>query len=204
MLRFLAIASLLLACACWPRTADAQVRQCIASDGSLVYTDRQCADIGGTERPASQAAVGISGQRLVFAPRMALDEHLARHQAADLFIDTLPYNAHTTASDALWAGLPVLTLIGQAFAGRVAASLLTAVGLPELITHTPQDYENRAIHLATHPGDLAALRAKLQELLRSSPLFDGQRFTRDLEKAYRIMFERQQANLPCEPIYIEG
>lgn len=186
-----------------PDTFDRWMRILHAVPNSVLWLFEDNATVA--ERLIHEAEQrGISGQRLVFAPRMALDEHLARHQAADLFIDTLPYNAHTTTSDALWAGLPVLTLVGQAFAGRVAASLLTAVGLPELITHTPQDYENRAIHLATHPGDLAALRAKLQELLRSSPLFDGQRFTRDLEKAYRIMFERQQANLPCEPIYIEG
>ena len=147
---------------------------------------------------------GIPGSRLVFAQRLPLDEHLARHSAADLFIDTLPYNAHTTASDALWAGLPVLTLAGQAFAGRVAASLLTAVGMPELITHTPQQYEELAVHLATHPEELSALRSRLQGLRTQSPLFDGKRFTQDLEKAYQIMFDRQQAGLPSAVISVEN
>ena len=94
---------------------------------------------------------------------MALSDHLARHRSADLFLDTLPYNAHTTASDALWAGLPVLTRIGETFAGRVAASLLHAVGLPELITRTREEYERIAIDLATHPTELALIRARLAQ-----------------------------------------
>ena len=89
-------------------------------------------------------------ERLIFAKRMPLPDHLARHRLADLFLDTLPYNAHTTASDALWAGLPVLTCLGETFAGRVAASLLNAIGLPELITTTSEAYEQMAIDLATH------------------------------------------------------
>lgn len=145
---------------------------------------------------------GVSGYRLVFAPRMPVDEHLARHRAADLFIDTLPYNAHTTSSDALWAGLPVLTLAGNAFAGRVAASLVATVGLPELITYTPHEYESKAIELATHSNKLIELREKLRAALPGSPLFDGQRFTRNLEKAYHMIFERRQAKLPNEVISI--
>ena len=187
-----------------PSTFDGWMRILHAVPGSVLWLFQDNAT--AAENLAKEAEKrGVSGQRLVFAPRMPLDEHLARHRAADLFIDTLPYNAHTTASDALWTGLPVLTLAGQAFAGRVAASLLTAVGLPELITHTQEDYEARAIHLATHPEALKTLRAQLQTLLQGNPpLFDGQRFTRDLETAYRTMLERQQAGLPCAPITVAG
>ena len=106
-------------------------------------------------------ARGVAGERLVFAPRMDLAEHLARHRAADLFLDTLPYNAHTTASDALWAGLPVVTCAGRSFAARVAGSLLHAVGLPELVTTSLAEYEALALALARDPGRLAELRERL-------------------------------------------
>jgi predicted O-linked N-acetylglucosamine transferase (SPINDLY family) len=96
---------------------------------------------------------GVNADRLIFAPRMPLPGHLARHRAADLFLDTLPCNAHTTASDALWEGLPVLTCAGETFAGRVAASLLRAIRLPELVVRTPADYEALATELATHPDN---------------------------------------------------
>ena len=145
---------------------------------------------------------GLSTERLIFAPRFRVDEHLARHSVADLFIDTLPCNAHTTTSDALWAGLPVLTLAGRSFAARVAASLLTAVGLPELITTSQAEYEAKAIHLATHPDELKALRQRLQVQRLTSPLFDGKRFTRDLETAYRMMLERYEAGLPPETLTV--
>ncbi len=115
---------------------------------------------------------GIDPSRLVFAPRMPVDEHLARHRQADLFLDTLPFNAHTTASDALWAGLPVLTRIGEAFPGRVAASLLTAIGLPELVTRSSEDYEARAIQLALEPATLAGIKSKLAANRLTTPLFD--------------------------------
>jgi predicted O-linked N-acetylglucosamine transferase (SPINDLY family) len=127
---------------------------------------------------------GVEPHRLIFALPAALDVHLARHQLADLFLDTLPYNAHATACDALWAGLPVLTLRGTAFAGRVAASLLTAVGLPELITETAQDYEALALALAQTPARLRALREKLAANRATTPLFDTVRFARNLEAAY--------------------
>src|SRR6202044_901977 len=107
--------------------------------------------------------------RLVFAPILPHLEHLARHRLADLFLDTLPYNAHTTASDALWAGLPVVTCAGETFAGRVAGSLLRAVGLPELMTTSLADYENLALALAREPQKLAALKEKLTRNLPSAP-----------------------------------
>ena len=138
---------------------------------------------------AAAAARGIDPARLVFAPPAPPAAHLARHQLADLFLDTLPYNAHTTASDALWAGLPVLTLLGQQFDGRVAASLLEAMGLAELVTNSLADYEALALWLARDPEKLDGLRAKVAANRRTSPLYDTDRFRRALEAAYRHMVE---------------
>jgi predicted O-linked N-acetylglucosamine transferase (SPINDLY family) len=146
---------------------------------------------------------GVDANRLVFASRMPLPEHLARHRLAGLFLDTLPYNAHTTASDALWAGLPVLTQIGETFAGRVAASVLNAVELPELITATPQAYEDLAVELATNSEKLATVRAKLANNRLTKPLFDTRLFTRHIEAAYTAMYRRYQAGLPPECISVE-
>ncbi len=131
---------------------------------------------------------GIAPGRLIFGPKLPLQAHLARLTAADLFLDTFPYNAHTMASDALWAGLPVLTRAGDTFASRVAASLLTAVGMPELITASPADYEALALRLARSPGELGGLRAKLRQARASAPLFDTPRFVRNLEAAYERMW----------------
>ncbi len=132
-------------------------------------------------------ARGIAPARLVFAPRLAPDAHLARHRLADLFLDTLPYNAHTTASDALLAGVPVVTRIGRSFAGRVAASLLAAVGLPELVTQTADAYETLALDLARGPELLKATREKLARGRAAMPLYDSARFARDIEAAYAAM-----------------
>jgi protein O-GlcNAc transferase len=127
---------------------------------------------------------GITADRLVFAERLPLTEHLARHRQADLFLDTFPYNAHTTTSDALWAGLPVLTLMGRSFASRVAASLLNAIGLPELITSTQEEYGALAIELALHPKKLADAKLKLANNRMTTPLFDTPLFAKNLEAAY--------------------
>jgi predicted O-linked N-acetylglucosamine transferase (SPINDLY family)/SAM-dependent methyltransferase len=135
------------------------------------------------------AARGIDSGRLVFAPKMELPQHLARHAQADLFLDTLPVNAHTTASDALWAGLPVLTCAGKSFASRVAGSLLHAVGLPELATESLADYETLALRLAQNPAALAALRKRLEQNRNTAPLFNIARYTRDLEAAFEHMAE---------------
>jgi len=135
-------------------------------------------------------AHGVERRRLIFAPRQPTPEHLARHRTADLFLDTWPYNAHTTASDALWGGLPLLTMQGETFASRVASSILKAVGLPELITHSPSAYESLALELATHRGELSRLRRRLYTQRTLCPLFDTMRFTRDLEAAYLAIWER--------------
>jgi predicted O-linked N-acetylglucosamine transferase (SPINDLY family) len=139
-------------------------------------------------------ARGVDPERLVFAPRVPHPEHLARHRLADLFLDTLPYNAHTAASDALWAGLPLLTCTGGTFAGRVAGSLLHAIGLPELVTHSLAEYEALALQLATNPARLAALRARLAANRTTAPLFDTDRFRRQLEAAYLRMLEWRRAS----------
>jgi predicted O-linked N-acetylglucosamine transferase (SPINDLY family) len=140
-------------------------------------------------------ARGVAADRLVFAGRMPLPEHLARHRCADLFLDTLPYNAHTTASDALWAGLPVLTCQGETFAGRVAASLLHNLNLPELIAATMEEYVEMAIEFATNPARSAAIRQKLADNRLAAPLFDTGRLTTHLEAAYTAMVERHRSGL---------
>jgi predicted O-linked N-acetylglucosamine transferase (SPINDLY family) len=132
---------------------------------------------------------GVEAERLIFAPRVAPAEHLARHRHAHLFLDTLPCNAHTTASDALWAGLPVLTCSGDTFAGRVAASLLTAVGIGELIAPSLQEYERTALALARDPQRLAALRQKLADNRDNSALFDPVKLTANIEAAYARMWQ---------------
>ena len=144
------------------------------------------------------AARGVAPERLVFAARAKLPAHLARQRRADLFLDTLPVNAHTTASDALWAGLPLLTCAGSTFAGRVAASLLHASGQAALVTHTAEDYEALAFKLATTPSLLASLRAKLARERSTSALFDVRRFARNIERAYLTMQARSQAGLAPE------
>ncbi len=144
----------------------------------------------------------IGGERLIFAERLPKDRHLERHRLADLFLDTRLYNAHTTASDALWAGLPVLTCVGEAFPARVAASLLHAIRMPELITHSLEEYEELAVQLATHPDELAALREKLAYNRLRTPLFDTERFARHLERAYEMMWERYVQGLPPAPLRV--
>lgn len=135
---------------------------------------------------------GVAPERLVFSPRIRYAEHLARLRLADLFLDTLPFNAGTTASDALWAGVPVLTCAGRAFSARMAGSLLRALGLPELITGNLASYEARALDLAANPAALSELRARLANNRATHPLFDTRRFTRHLEAAYKSMWTRQQ------------
>ncbi|HEY8254379.1 MAG TPA: hypothetical protein VIG39_07045, partial [Rhizomicrobium sp.] len=151
--------------------------------GSVLLLKAAPADVrANLEREA--ATHNIGAERLIWAGDVPLAEHLARYRAADLFLDTSPYNAHATATDALWAGLPVLTPMGEAFAGRVAASLLRAIGMPELVTNNLADYEALALALARDPARLASLKEKLARNIATTPLFDADRFTRDLEAAY--------------------
>lgn len=184
-----------------PQIFDIWMRLLKQVEGSVLWllTDTDVA-MANLRREAEQR--GVSGNRLIFASRMPLPDHLARHRAADLFIDTLPYNAHTTASDALWAGLPILTCQGQGFAGRVASSLLNAVGLRELVTTDLAAYEAQALYLATHPEDLLAIRSKLAAALPDTPLFQAKIFARHMEAAYLEMAARREAGLPPDHLKI--
>ena len=154
------------------------------------------------QREAS--ARNIDPQRLIFAKLILPADHLARHALADLFLDTVPCNAHTTASDALWTGLPLLTCMAETFSGRVAASLLHAIGLPELVTTTLEDYERLAVDLALHPEKLAQLKDKLSNNRSAAPLFNTKLFTQHLETAYEEMFDRYRAGLKPDHIQIGG
>lgn len=145
---------------------------------------------------------GIDSHRIIFGVRLATQDYLARYRRMDLFLDTLPYNAGTTASDALWAGLPVLTCAGRAFAGRVAASLLSAVDMPELITSNPQQYEDLAVRLAENPDEMAWIREKLARNRHATLLFDTASFTRSLESAYLNIHERNQRGLPPDHVFV--
>jgi predicted O-linked N-acetylglucosamine transferase (SPINDLY family) len=135
---------------------------------------------------------GVAPERLIFAPRAEPEAHLARHRLADLFLDTLPYNAHTTASDALWMATPVLTCPGKSFAARVAASLLQAVGTPELVCRSLEDYEQMALRLAREPATLAEIKARLETGRSTARLFDTPRLARDIEAAFTTMWEIHQ------------
>jgi predicted O-linked N-acetylglucosamine transferase (SPINDLY family) len=185
-----------------PDTFSSWMRILSAVPGSMLWLS--ATNLTAQSNLRREAAMrGVDAERLIFAARIAsLPEHLARHRLADLFLDTLPYNAHSTACDALWAGLPVLTLLGESFASRVAASLLTAIDLPELITSTPGQYEALAIELAANPEQLAHLRDRLARNRLTSPLFDTQRYTRHLEAAYMQIYTRRQAGLAAEHIAV--
>jgi protein O-GlcNAc transferase len=149
---------------------------------------------------AAAAAAGVDPGRLVFAPMLPHGQHLARHRQADLFLDTLPCNAHTTASDALWAGLPVLTCAGETFAGRVAGSIVRAAGLAEMVTNSPRDYEAKALELARDPARLPAIRSRLGAGRASLPLFDMAKRACDLEALYARMAEIWRSGQPAAPI----
>jgi predicted O-linked N-acetylglucosamine transferase (SPINDLY family) len=184
-----------------PSTFDVWMRILGRVAGSVLWLLRDNQQAVQNLRCAA-ARRGIAPDRLVFADPVALPKHLARQRLADLFLDTLPCNAHTTASDALWAGVPLLTQAGEAFAGRVAASLLMAVGLPELIVSTEAEYEARAVELACQPELLAPLRARLAAARATCPLFDAPRFTRHLESAYVTIYERHHAGHPPAAIEV--
>lgn len=180
-----------------PETFDVWMRLLRAVEGSVLWL--RCTNIAMMHNTRREAdARGIDAERLVFAPRKAPAQHLSRHRLGDLFLDTLPYNAHTTASDALWAGLPVVTCLGNSFPGRVAASLLHAIGLPELVTASLPEYEALALQLAQDPERLAAVRTRLIHNRDTEAAFDTARITRDLETAYMTMRERTLRGEPPE------
>jgi len=177
-----------------PKTFDCWMRLLRQVEGSVLFLLSEDATVQRNLRQECSRR-GVAADRLVFGERLPGPEYLARYHTADLFLDTFPYNAGTTASDALWTGLPVLTLMGQSFAARVASSLLHAIGLPELVTTTQEQYENMAIQLASDPARLTELKGRLDRNRLTMPLFDTEQFTRYLEDAYVQMYERYQAGL---------
>jgi predicted O-linked N-acetylglucosamine transferase (SPINDLY family) len=187
-----------------PEVFDVWMRLLVAIEGSVLWLpSANTAAMRNLRREAEQR--GVAAERLVFASHMpAAEDHLARLALADLFLDTLPYNAHTTAMDALWAGLPVLTCTGNSFAGRVATSLLHAAGLPELVADSLAAYEALALNSARDPSVLAAIRAKLRRNRNRCALFDTERFTRNLEAAYGTMWERAQRGESPESFAVEA
>jgi predicted O-linked N-acetylglucosamine transferase (SPINDLY family) len=172
-----------------PAEFDIWMRLLARVDGSVLWllSDNRWAEANLRKEAAAR---GVDPDRLIFAERMALPEHLARHRCADLFLDSFACNAHTTASDALWAGLPVLTRPGESFTARVAASLLHAIGLPELISETAADYERIALDLATNPDRIAAITARLAVNRLTTPLFDTAQYARHIECAYEMTHDR--------------
>jgi predicted O-linked N-acetylglucosamine transferase (SPINDLY family) len=182
-----------------PATFDRWMRILARVEGSVLWLRAPGeAVVANLRREASRR--GIDPRRLVFAPRVPREEHLARHACAGLFLDTLPFNAHSTACDALWAELPVLTCAGDTFAGRVAASLLRAAGLPELVTASPEAYEEEAVRLATHNGVLSALAERLR---CGTPLHDTDTWVRHFETALARMAARWHAGLPPETFEVK-
>ena len=145
----------------------------------------------------------VDADRLIFAESIPRDQYLARYRVADLFLDTHPYNAGTTASDALKMGLPMVTYLGQSYQARMGASIVNALNLPELITNTPEEYESLAIELATNPDKLKAIKDKLASNLSTAPLFDTKLFTKNIEAAYTTIFERHHQGLGPDHIYVE-
>lgn len=179
-----------------PEFFDIWMRLLVESPGSVLWL-LDANDLAKRNLAEEAGKRGVDPNRLVFAPRMASPEHLARHRLADLFLDALPYNAHTTASDALWAGLPVLTCAGETFAGRVAGSLLHAIGLPELVTDSLAAYEALALRLAREPDSLQNLRHKLLANRLNHPLFDAEAYVRHYEAALKEMWRiRAQGGEP--------
>ena len=187
-----------------PHTFDSWMRILKEVENSVLWLSRN--DPLAANNLRREALLrGVDGGRLIFADRViSISEHLARQRVADLFLDTLPYNAHATALDALWAGLPVLTCVGEGFVSRVGASLLSALQIPELITETMTEYENLAIRLAVDPHRLNAIKLKLADNRLRTPLFDTKAYTRHLEAAYAKMHVRYRAKLSPEDIWVEA
>jgi len=182
-----------------PSTFDSWMRILLAVEGSVLFLlDANETATSNLKKEAE--ARGVIADRLVFAKPLPTPEYLARYRIADLFLDTLPYNAGTTASDALRMGLPVLTLMGKSFASRMAASLLNAVGLPELITINPEAYESLAIKLAKNPEELSKIKKKLINNLPTSALYNTKLFTQHIESAYQKIYKRYQDDLAPDHI----
>jgi predicted O-linked N-acetylglucosamine transferase (SPINDLY family) len=185
-----------------PATVDSWVRILKSVDESVLFLYEDNAIT--RENLKKEAAVrGVSCNKLVFGGRLDRAEYLARYQVADLFLDTTPYNAGTTASDALWAGLPIITMTGESFPSRMAESILNTISLLELVTTSPKEYEELAIDLAQNPEKLKVIRAKLAIKRLTAPLFDAPMFTKNIESAYQKIYQRYLTGSLPEHIYIE-
>jgi predicted O-linked N-acetylglucosamine transferase (SPINDLY family) len=182
-------------------TFDIWMRILKRVEGSVLWLSEDTPWVSNNLRNEAEKR-GISAARIIFARRQLLDEHMTRQRLADLFLDTLPFNAGATAAAALWAGLPILTRMGEAFASRMAASLLKAVHLPELITTTEEAYEDLAVELGLNPNRILEIKERLWRNRLITPLFDVPAFTRNLESAYTAVYERYLANLPPDHIYV--
>ena len=172
-----------------PHEFDIWMRILLKVEGSVLWLSNSNAWSADNLYKEAEAR-GVDPSRIIFAGRVPMEEHLARHKLADLFLDTFAYNAHATASEALWAGLPIVTKAGKGSTSRAAASLLTAVGLPELITQTEKDYETLILQLANHPEQLTQIRQKLEYNRLSTPLFDTELYTKHLEDGYQQAYQR--------------
>jgi predicted O-linked N-acetylglucosamine transferase (SPINDLY family) len=186
-----------------PQTFDSWMRLLKSVNGSVLWLYVEQATAKKNLQKEAEVR-GVDPNRLVFATRMNGEDHLARHRVADLFLDTLPFNAGATASTALWSGLPILTLIGKSFTARYAASLLNAMNLSELVTETQDQYEARAIELANDPAKLAQIKTKLHLNLQSSPLFNGKLFATHIEAAYEEMYRRHIWGEKLDHIYVNS
>ena len=185
-----------------PKIFDIWMRILKSVNGSVLWLFED--NVTASENLKKEAVKkGIDVNRIIFARYLSIEEHLARHKAADLFIDTFPYTAHTGCSDALWTGLPVLTCVGESFASRVSASLLNAIGLPELATHTHKEYEDMAIELANNPIRLKEIKNKLEKNKLEKPLFNTKLFTKHIESAYTEMHKKYLKNKKPDHIIIQ-
>jgi protein O-GlcNAc transferase len=173
-----------------------------AVPGSVLWLAEANPDMAVNLRREARSC-GVAPERIVFAPRVPLPEHLARQRLGGLFLDTVPYNAGATGAAALWSGVPLLTMLGQTFVGRMAASMLHAVGLPELVTHNLEEYEALALKLAREPDLLSSIRQKLHDNLRVAPLFDTDRFRRKLEEGYTTMVHIRRSGEPARNFRVE-
>ena len=185
-----------------PIMFDSWARILKAVEGSvlIIYANNDVSKANLTKEITQRE---VDADRLIFAESIPRDQYLARYRVADLFLDTHPYNAGTTASDALKMGLPMVTYLGQSYQARMGASIVNALNLPELITNTPEEYESLAIELATNPDKLKAIKDKLASNLSTAPLFDTKLFTKNIEAAYTTIFERHHQGLGPDHIYVE-
>jgi len=186
-----------------PTEFDVWMRLLLKVEGSVLWLKKSNKWSEGNFCKEAKSR-GVDPSRLIFADYTSMDEHLARHRLADLFIDTFTFNAHTTTTEALWTGLPVVTKLGKGFAARVAGSLLTAIDLAELVTETVEDYEALILDLSTNPERLTTIRQKLADNRLSKPLFNTELFTKHLESAYKAVYDRYHQGLEPDHIYVEN